>query len=257
MKGAQEISLDGQPLSMVDEAILLLSVTETPPTETLSLLPRPTGGSLLLGRQRQSLTITATVEIRESDPLLRQDILNKICRWMQGRTLTLSSRPEQYLQVVPTAYPARVQGEDWRTPITLGWQSTTFPWWQQQTATTLSLTVAAEEAIGTLLLPGNAHARLEATLLPQGSTNPSRVRLLVGGQSLTLQGLPWQTGQVLRLTYTESGVLQLLLGEQSVLSCRTGDSVDELTAPCGQPVAVTVMSDAPVQCLLSGRGCWL
>lgn len=246
-----DCSLNGISLSQLDDRICVLDILEDAPEHSLVTHPL-TGGGQLIHQTRRSLSVRISFAVHEENPARRKAVLRTIRAWAaHGGLLTLSDRPGQQLTVTCTGLPASA-AEDWTAPMTLAFTTSDCPWWEAQSAVTVT-----GSGVITLSLPGTApFAPVDARITNVSTETITRLSIQCGATYIIFEGISMPAGSTLYLT-AENGVLSAVLSGESILPQRTPGSDDLLLAPCGTTCNVCATSTQAVTATFTARGRYL
>lgn len=252
--------MDGQGLQDVDPALLILDIAESAPDTEVRTAASPLSGTRVTGLARRSLTVTVTFAVRETSPVRRAAVLERVAAWAQGTRLTVGHRPGQQLRCLCTALPA-ASALRWTAPLTVAFTAFASPYWESDHAACAWITPAALTGSAVLTPVGTAPAvPAEALVINQSGETVNTLRLSCGDTSFDFRDLALSSGERLLIDHDDHGRLRMMIhGEtsRSVMDKRTPDSADELLAACRRGNAVTVQSDAPVTVKFTARGRFL
>lgn len=249
--------MDGEALESAGP-FLIQKVTEDAPALELSETERlGRYGTGLSGRKRQKLVVRLEVAVRERfDLALRARALEKLAAWAQGSVLELSNHPERALRVVCTAEPALGDVRNYAESIPLEFTAYDVPFWEDRTASAVTLTFSGTEMNGSLLIPGTAETPVSLKVKPSSGTLTG-LTVAVGGNLIELSGLSVAAGQTLTIGRDAHDNLAILSPSgASLLSARTAESADDLTA---KPVTAVYGFTANTGCQVTFqvKGRWL
>lgn len=249
MKSHVDCALGGIRLSGVDDRICVLDVTEHAPVTDIALSPVWGEGIRLLQNTRQKLEVTVRFAVLEEDPIRRSEVLQSVFTWAQkGGLLTVDHRPGQRLRVICTGWPG-VSADDWTAELTMTFSTVHTPWWEDANAVQ-----ATGGDIMTLAVPGTApNAPVDAVVINTGSATITHLTLHCDLTEMTFRNIVLPPGSIFSLMHREGAAVAWVDGE-SVLSCRTPVSDDQLLLPCGQTSTVYVSAETPLQATFSVRG---
>lgn len=238
MKSLYDCTLNGISLAALDNSIVVTDIREA---------------LQQTGQRRESISAEVRFCIHEEDSVRRRSVMSKVIAWAhQGGRMTISDRPGQQLTVVCTGLP-ELSSADWMAELTLHFASSHTPWWESSDPTTVS-----GNGILTLEASGDAPGTVaEVTLTNTGNDVVTEFSLHCHLSDMTFSNVAMNPGSIFTLLYQEGHLTACVDGE-SVLHCRTPQSSDELTLPCGQ--ASTVYATAagePLQATFSVRGRFL
>lgn len=216
--------LDGLPLDRISPAIYITDIREEPAAMNVLTLPRASGnGSFVTRRTRDSLSVTIRFAIREYDTVRRKAILQDIITWAKkGKHLSISDRPGQRLRVAVDELPTIQSALRWTQELSLTFTAYSSPFWENDYADSLTTSGAASMTVA-----GDADsATVDVSITPSGDT----VTVKADQTTITLTDL---SGAV-EITHGDDGLLRIVSGGESILSHRTPESSDDLTATPGR-----------------------
>lgn len=239
-------------------AILIQELTEPTADQEITYGNRPgRAGRDVLVNRRRLLRVTIGIAIRELYDLpKRTAILQAVAGWASGSILELSNHPGQRLHVQQKSAPALGSVRDYTTVMTLDFEASVIPFWEDIDPVTWSHT--GSSGTGTMIIPGTVdQVPVEASFTPaSGSLTALTVTAVSGGvtQQIQLTGMS-VAGPIVfgrdaddRLTITGGGV--------SLMRYRTQESADDLLIPCGA-ATVSYTANRSVTASFSARGRWL
>ncbi len=246
-----DCTLDGLCLSGINESVCVLDIRQDAPKLREAALPLP-GGGRLLHQARESLSVHILFAIREPEELRRQQIFADILSWAEkGSQLAISPRPGQHLRVRCADHSA-FHAEDWTETLSLTFESTLIPCWEDT-----AITVGPLDGTADFTAPGNADSTpVSLQLVNQGDAAVTQLTLSCGDTQMVFDGIELPAGGVFTLDDT-GDVLRAAVDSQSVLLRRTADSDDHLLAPCGKTCTITVSAAQPLAGEFMVRGRYL
>ncbi|MGN1020345.1 MAG: hypothetical protein ACI4O7_08205 [Aristaeellaceae bacterium] len=251
-----DVYLNGVGLMSIDPAIHLADVAEKVPKadqETVSL-PLADGLRILRDR-RSSLSVVVTFAILEQDPLRREMVLQAVRTWAgKGGILTLAHKPDRQLRVRPESLPVNVSVSKYTGNLSVTFMACQPPYWESETLR--SVTLSGKSGAGTLSVGGDAPGvPVDAAVTPSGTLTALTLR--VGDAAVTLRDMRVPAGQTIAFTHETVRGLCIRSGGVSLLSARTPESADGLTAPGGGFAQVAFEADCQVKVRFTARGLWL
>lgn len=230
-----DMTLHDQTLSGLDDSITVTDIRES---------------LQMKGNRRERIIVEVRLCIHEENPIRRREVMSRIIAWAGiGGYLTTTDRPGQRLAAVCTELPA-LSAQNWTAEMMLRFGSTHTPWWESSAPVMVS-----GNAVLTADVPGDAPMTVaEALLINTGTVVVNELRLQCALTQMTFRNLALQPGSIFCLMYSD-GNLQVLVDGNSVLHCRTPESSDELTLPCGQTSTVYATTDGqPLEAAFTIRG---
>lgn len=244
-----ECAIDGAYLSELPYNIVLYDIIEAP-AESIASTPKSIGnGSAYIRQQRESLSVTLRLAIREQDTAKRMEAFAAVQQWAKGGgILTRSDRVEQLLAVECVTQPVMASALKWTEMVDLTFVAHGDPYWRS--TETVAATITDR---GSLIVPGTApECKAAAVITPTGEL--TTVTIDTGLSRITLDEL--MHTQPINIGHDANGYLSISSAGQSLLLQRTIDSSDELLVACGAN-AISVTANVPVSVEISARGAWL
>lgn len=242
--------LDGQGLQDLDPRIIVSDIQELSPDMDVQTVSRAIGdGMRVLKRRRRTLTVAVRFYIDEYDTARRKAIMQKVVGWAcKGGKLSISDRPDQYLQVETDLLPALTSAQQWLGEQIVSFVAYGMPYWQE----VHPVTASASGKTGKVYLspPGDRDTVLEATITNRGGGVLTDVQIALNGAEIRLSGLSVAVGDKVSIAM-QDGLLTL------PVAFRTAESSDELTVMAGKRNEVSFTADQDVQAVFSARGAWM
>lgn len=253
-----EAWLDKKSLSVIDPSIYILDIAYASPrflTDTSDIPGR--NGRRVSGRYARTTSVVITIEIHEHDTARRQEVCRRVQAWaMKGGMLTTNDRRGQRLRVICDSPPDIASALKWTQPIKMTMTAYEQPFWEDEYPRTATLTGTSDSA--SLYVPGiGAQTRVEASVRNASGGTIEALTLAAGGTTMKFKGLALANGETLEIGYDENDLLTIHVGGTSKMSCRTGDSDDDLMADTGAHVALSVSAGADVSATFRARGLYL
>lgn len=239
-------------LSGLDPSIYLVDIDEAEAEYDREIARRSIHpGQRMSARTRRSLTVRLKIHITTQAVITRAAVMDKIASWCgSGGWLTISTRPNQRLYVVPDGFPAMGSSLRWTDEITLALVAYEQPYWQQ-----VHPTVAVITETGTITPTGSYPiAYAECDIVNAGDGELTRVEIRCGETAITLDRLTVPAGGRVTLAYTDRDVLTIKAAGVSVLANRTAESHDDLIAKSRESNGISVAADQPVSATFRVRG---
>ena len=207
-------------------------------------------GALLSRRYKERETVVILFLLEIYNTAERQYAVQDVQDWAKnGGVLETSDRPNQILRVICESYPSILSALKWKDTLSITFSAYSLPYWQDKSATTVSVTNNTETA----RVPGNvaecgAPVDVTATL----TASASSLVLGVGSKEITLSGLNFDSGDVVRVYHDDNMFLHITRNGSSILDKRSG--ADDLAAVCGENNTFKVAGPATAE--FSVRGLW-
>lgn len=224
MRTRYGVWLDGLPLHELDPTILLTNIIEQPAAVDVVSYPRARGaGTRVTKRTRRSLSVSVRFRIWEYDVTRRKAVLQKVIAWAKdGKYLAVNDRPDQRLRVEVDELPTIQSALHWQQEISITFTAYASPFWESAYTDSLTTSGAASMSVA-----GDADsAPVDVSITPSGDT----VTVRADQTTITLTDL---SGAV-EITHGDDGLMRIMSGGESILSHRTPESSDDLTATPGR-----------------------
>lgn len=254
MTSRYEVTLNGVEMSSLNAALLILDLEYSDPSpqfRTATLANRD--GSTITGRYKADVSVTVSFELHLYDTAARQAALHDVIRWARaGGTLKTSDRTGQVLECVCDQLPAISSARNWTDPLKLRFAAASFPYWQAETPTTVTLT--GSSAAGSITVPGDGgDAPLSVAVTPSSGTLTS-LTVTAGSSTIALSGLSVAAGTTLWMEYSPAGNFRIRANAVSQLPKRSAASSDDLRVPTGLAAALSLTANVAVTAIFSARG---
>ena len=216
--------LDGLPLHEIDPTIYILDIQEEPAQMDVSTAAKAGGfGRFVVMRQRQTLSVTISFAIREYDVTRRKAIMQKVVTWAKGgKYLSINDRPGQRLRVEVDELPTIASALRWTQELSITFTAYAFPFWENDYADSMTTSGAAS-----MMVMGDADAApVDVSITPSGSS----VTVKADKTTITLHDV---SGNI-EISHGDDGILRITSSGESILSHRTPESSDDLTATPGR-----------------------
>lgn len=229
--------LNNVSLQGMDGRILVQGVSDNPPQTEILYGDNPGRmGQRLLARRRVNRRVSVAFAIRElRDLAARAAILDRVNGWAQDGVLKVSNRPGQQLRVLCAGRATIMTPRDYTEEFRIDFDAAVCPFWEDTAPQTAALSGASGRfAIYNL---GTADAEPTVTVTPTGGAL-SYFFINIGQTgnfpSFSLNDLNIPQGTALRIYYDDNGILRIMAGTDSLMSCRSEASADDLKAFPGQ-----------------------
>lgn len=183
----------------------------------------------------------------------RQRVVQDVISWAtKGGWLQCSDRIGQRIYVKMSKAPTVNSVMRWLDNLSVEFTAYDYPFWVSDYPTTATL---ENGATGSLFLPGVWRSYAELSVLAASSITDINIK--VGNTKLILSGLTMESGDVLKLSYTdENHIMEIKQGNTSVLDKRTAASDDDLIAEPGRNELEFTANDSAF-CTVTIKGVWL
>lgn len=251
-----EVWLDGAGLTAIDPTIVLVDVQEKVPKTDVETTSLPASDGLRITRDRRSsLSVSVSFAILEQDTTRREMVLQAVRTWAgHGRILTMSHKIDRQLRVRAESLPVNLSVNKYTGTLTVTFMAIDPPYWAS--VTPRSVTLSGASGKGSLSIAGDApRVPVDAVVTPSAAL--TRLTLRVGASAVTLRDIRVPAGQAIAFTHEAVRGLCIRAGDASLLSARTAESSDGLSAPGGGFAEVSFEADSQVSVRLTARGLWL
>ena len=256
----RRVALDGVQLDSLDNRILITGIDEAAGKETISAASIGAGnGQRITNKRRDTLDITVkfTLNIKNDDMAGRSTLLDAINKWAYaGGVLTVGHRSGKQLQVVLAQAPGGGDQFNWGTDFTMVFRAYGLPFWEDTTATTVTLTQGSS-GTDSITMPGSTFTNGEASIQNKSGSTISEVSLTVNGCTMSFTGISLTNNAYLTIDHIQNGgiyVLRARIGNTSVLANKTGD--DEFILKPGSN-SITFTAGGSVITTVSAKGRYL
>lgn len=253
-----EAWLNKKSLSAIDPSIYILDIAYASPrflTDASDIPGR--NGQRVSGRYARTTSVVITIEIHEHDTARRQEVCRRVQAWaMKGGMLTTNDRRGQRLRVICDSPPDIASALKWTQPIKMTMTAYEQPFWEDEFQRSAS--VSGMNATKAMYVPGiGAQTRVEASAKNLSGSTIDALTLKAGGTTFDFAGLGLGAGETLEIGYDENDLLTIHVGDVSKMSCRTGNSDDDLMLTTGKTENVSVYSGGEVSATFKARGLYL
>ena len=251
-----EVTLNGNPMSEIDEQLLILDVEYAKPAYDLrTAVNGSLDGARITGRYKESAEVTVSFELHLYGIADRQAACQKVISWARdGGILEINDRPDQRLHVVCSEFPAISSVRNWTDPLQITFTAYPLPWWEDTEET--SVTLNGKKVNGYMELPGSGgDARVSVSIMVNGYLTTLNLR--AGDTVLKLAGLAIASGGTLEIGYTDEQLIYIRSGSTSLLGKRTNDSADDLLLPSGKKSTIGIDANTNIRATFKARGCWM
>lgn len=237
--------LDGLPLHELDPAIIVTNIIEQPAAVDVVSYPRARGaGTRVTNRTRRSLSVSVRFCIWDYDVIRRKAVMQKVIAWAKGgKYLSINDRPGQRLRVEVDELPVVQSSLHWQQEISLTFTAYANPYWEEETATVVN---AINAAIFSADIPGDADIAMVDAVI---QANNATITVKADKSTITLKDV----SGVVEISHGDDGILRIMSNGESILSHRTPESSDDLTATPGKVNQFSVSGGTAV---FSIRGVW-
>ena len=185
----RRVSLNGVQLDSLDERILISGLDEGAGKESITAVSNAAGaGQRVTAMRRDTLDVTVrfTMAIKNDDMAGRSELLEKVNAWAaNGGWLRLGHKPNRRLQVVLAQAPGAGDMFAWTNEYTLTFRAYSVPYWEDETATTVTSATMTSVSSWNLLVPGSAETVADVTVENRSGRTINSVTVTVGGKKMT------------------------------------------------------------------------
>lgn len=252
MKSRHEVYLNGNALSEVHSDLYVADIQYPAPqiADTSSTLAKR-AGALLTRRYQAKTAVNVLFNLYIYSTRERYEALKAVQSWAKGGgILETSDREWQRLRVILDTPPTITSAANYNETLTAVFAANTLPYWEETNAAVLNVT---DNNAHDMYVPGNvdecgALVDVQATLT--GSATSLKVQ--AGTNEITLSGLNFASGDVVRLYHDDDLFLHITKNNTSILDKRTG--ADDLMVENG--AKSTFKITGPASASFTVRGLW-
>ena len=242
-------SLDQVSLYDLDQRIVVDGINEEP-----SDLPLSQTGGLLLRPEREKLTITIKIRIKEPNLVENELLKQQVNGWAAAggwlRT-NLHERQKIHVQCARLLSSAAPNFESTRE---LTFVSSGLAYLQDDSVESVS-SVANTSAGSLSLAPnGTRTSYLEAEITNAGSDTMTSLQLSANGYTILFQDLSVPAGGKLEIGYDDLHLMYAIVGSTHVLGKRTGQSADHIYLTPMRSNLISYTASHPVSVIFKARG---
>lgn len=231
MQLVHRAALNGVQLDELDPRIIIKGIEEAAGKETVSSVGVGSAdGTRITGKRRDTTEVQVRfgLNIRRDDPQARSELFEIVNGWAaKGGYLTINYKAGRRLYADEVVTPGA--GDPWKRTdeYTITFRAHAIPYWQQDPATSVA-TGNGTSGSGSIYVMGSARTVADVTLENKSGANVASATITVGGSVMRFNDLGLGNGEILRITHDDRGVLQIKIGNRSVMAKRTEDSADDL-----------------------------
>jgi hypothetical protein len=242
-----EAYIDGIPLSSLAPEIIVKDISEKEAKTTYDTYTMASGsGSRYLRKARESLTVSVKFEIHAYDVVRRQEVMEMVQEWANGRYLALNTRPGKRLSVNVEAMAVVQSALKWTQEITLDFVSRETPFWESEIPEKVVL--EGTEGNGFLRPSGTVDlCPMELTVKNAGSGYMDSFSASAGGYTMEFENLRLLPGETFSVVYVDG--VQMLPVEK-----RSPESADDFMLVCNKENEVSFTADQTAEVVFSARG---
>lgn len=253
---------------LADE-IILTDIVELPPEEEVISSKRALrAGTHVTDIVRRSLPIRLSYVIRTQDPVRRAALRDRVAKWVgNGGVLSISTRPDYYINVKPTNLPALNSSLRWAEEQSILLTAYEQPYWYsfkdnsyQLYGDTYSSEISMYTSTVNVMVPGDVDYVPCNCMVSNFDDTYAMTKLKLENEMsmLELSGFVLLPGEGLYIGYAEDDILLIkkIGSQESLLHYRTAESSDDFLTPTNVETPVTVSSNAQFQCALSFLSRW-
>lgn len=251
-----EAWINGVGLTTLSDKIYLTDIQESAPKLAISTIENAKyGGLRMTERTRQRLDVTLTFSVRERNGELRAEILDDILTWIADGELSISTRPNQVLQVKYTDIPSVGSSLRWTDTLSVTFTEYNAPYWLAAQPVRKSVSCVSGTPSTIVIAPvGTAETTfLEFSI--EANANVGTVAISANGYTLTFTSVGAVSGGIIAGYYDADGYQHFTLNGVSIYGKRTGD--DDILLNCRQPNTITVTTNGAATFTAIARGRYL
>ena len=256
MQLMHRVALNGVQLDEVDDRIIIKGIEEAAGKETISAVSLASGcGQRVTNRHRDTLDVTVkfALNLRTTEMTERSTVFEAVNRWAyNGGYLTVNYKENRRLLVVCAQCPGAGDQYERTTVYSITFRAYGIPYWEEETAVSAGTGTASSASCG-LNVAGSAETVADITLYNRSGMEINNVSIVADGKRMTFVSLGMGGGEVLTISHTADGLLQIRCGGRSVMAKRTQESVDDFRLLPGAR-GFSFSADRACQMAVSVRG---
>lgn len=256
---SKRIALNGNYLDAQDTSIVIRRIDPGVPKESVSAVSLMGGWGQRMTMQHfdtLEASVTFAIDKPKKNMADRRTVFDKAIKWAsQKGWLTVNWMANKRLRVDKVIYPSSGDLWNWTDDFTIVFRAYGVPFWQDNTATSVTDTLSAATAkTKTLTAPGSAPTVAEIEYTNTSSSACTTFKVEIGGKTMELTGLALAQNEKLIITHGTDGVLQITEGGRNAYGKQTGGGMDDLVIqPGNNSIKVTAQRAGSLTISCYGR----
>lgn len=237
MQMKRRVALNGVWLDEVDSRIVISGVEPADGRENITAVDAAAGyGQRITGSRRSTAEMIVKFRIlehghSESGLQARAEVLEKVNAWAAaGGYLTVNYKPDRRLGVVLAQAPGEGSLWDYTKEFTITFRAYAVPYWEQETAKSVSFGGAASSGAGTVQADGSVKTQADVEVRNTSGMTINNVSITVGGNNMTFSGLGLGGSEALVIDHV-NGLVRIRIRNgssyRSAMAMRSMDSADD------------------------------
>lgn len=261
MQLKHRVALGGVQMDSLDSRMMVLSVATQAPQENDVTAQRGGNGTRFIRKQRTGLDVAVqcAMDIKKDRMDEREELMEAVNAWANNLPgwLTTTQKPGRRLRAESVKLPAAGDPFEWTNKYTFTFTAHAVPYWQDSTATEVTIT-AADENLSSISNPGTAETVCDVSLTNPGSGTIDSLTVRIGTGKFIFENLGLEEDETLVISHDESGLLNIRIRSgttyRTAMDKRTTGSDNDLTAaPGSNAVMITAAEDLTGTVSLYGR----
>lgn len=230
---AKRIALNGNQLDAQDTSIVIRHIDPGVPKESVSAVSLMGGSGQRVTMQHvDTLEVSVTFAIDKPKKRLadRRTVFDKAVKWAsQKGWLTVNWMASKRMRVDKVVYPSSGDLWNWTDDYTIVFRAYGVPFWQDDTATTVTDTLSASTAkTKTLTAPGTAPTVADVEFKNTSGSACTTFAVEIGGKTMELTGLALAQNESLIISHGTDGILRITEGGRNAYGKQTGGGLEDL-----------------------------
>lgn len=234
----RRVALGGVYLDDLDPRICISSVETADGKENISATDTAAGfGQRVTANRRSMLDIVIRFRLLEHGRTVegmqaRAELLERINAWASpGGYLTANFKPDRRVYVILAQAPGEGSMWDYTKEFQMTFRAYGVPYWEQDTARSLTIGGISTGSSGTIAIEGSAKTQVNVTIENTSGSTINVIQVYVGGKTMSFTSLGMGGGEALVIDHDESGLLRIRIrsygGYRSAMACRSDSSDDD------------------------------
>ena len=248
-------TLGGKQLDEAHSAIVIQSVEPGRTERKINTAQRMNGfGTRITSRNWNMVEakVTFGIDLPKRDLDGRAEAFDAACAWAQRKGwLKLSGNPGRRLYVNEIMLPDRGDMWDWTNDYTIALQAYDVPFWQDTEPETVVMKTISSGSVD-INVSGHVNTVLDATFRNKSGKTINKLEITADGNKFTFTDLDLGGSDTLTISHGNNGILQIKIGNTSVLAKRKGAD-DLYLRPGTRTVTISAERAGELTLMATGR----
>lgn len=259
---SRRVSLGGEQLDEIDEAVVIRGVDTGVSHETVNAVNRMGGfGQRMTMQHWEALEVTVTfaINVYKNELERRREIFDAVMAWaIRKGWLKTTTQPDKRMYAEKVVLPSAGDLRDWRSEYKIIFRAYGVPFWQESSPTPLEVR-SITKGSRTMEVNGILTTVADVTAENISGQTINKVTLTVDGNSFIFENLALGGNESLVIDHRTDGTLRIRAGTdgnmRNVYNLRKAESADDLYAEPGT-VTVAIESQRAVKLTVKAAGRW-